>query len=133
MPQTMLKYPLQRTSFTRYTDIDYQYRYHAEGDLFMHGSVKITAMMIMLCLSLMLGACSAPTNTIGSSQTKANHTVTSSNSDGQAAVQTQTRTVKTLRRCGSTCKPETSSIGSVYGSTFKTGDYSGRGQKLYAE
>ncbi|PPQ49218.1 AraC family transcriptional regulator [Paenibacillus peoriae] len=97
MPQTMLKYALQRTSYTRYTDIDYQYRYHAEGDLFMHGRVKITAMMIMLCLSLMLGACSAPTNTNGSSQTKANHTVTSSNSDGQAAVQAQTRTVKTLK------------------------------------
>jgi iron complex transport system substrate-binding protein len=53
----------------------------------MHGRVKITAMMIMLCLSLMLGACSAPTNTNGSSQTKANHTATTSNSDGQAAVQ----------------------------------------------
>ncbi|MGP0578790.1 hypothetical protein ACTP13_17545 [Paenibacillus peoriae] len=63
----------------------------------MHGRVKITAMMIMLCLSLMLGACSAPANTNGSSQTKANHTATSSNSDGQAAVQTQTRTVKTLK------------------------------------
>ncbi|WP_258012407.1 helix-turn-helix domain-containing protein [Paenibacillus sp. F4] len=97
MPQTMLKYALQRTSFTHYTDIDYQYRYHAEGDLFMHGRVKITAMMIMLCLSLMLGACSAPTNTNGILQTKANHTATSSNSDGQAAVQAQTRTVKTLK------------------------------------
>ena len=96
MPQTMLKYALQWTSFTRYTDIDYQYRYHAEGDLFMHGRVKITAMMIMLCLSLMLGACSAPTNTNRSSQKKANNTATSSNSDGQAAVQAQTRTVKTL-------------------------------------
>lgn len=97
MPQTMLKYALQRTSFARYTDIDYQYRYNAEGDLFMHGRVKITAMMIMLCLSLMLGACSASTNTNGSSQTKANHTATTSNSDGQAAVQAQTRTVKTLK------------------------------------
>ncbi|WP_342446101.1 AraC family transcriptional regulator [Paenibacillus sp. FSL L8-0638] len=97
MSQTMLKYALQRTSFTSYTDIDYQYRYHVEGDSFMHGRVKITTMMIMLCLSLMLGACSAPTNTNGSSQTKANHTATTSNSDGQAAVQAQIRTVKTLK------------------------------------
>ncbi|MCV9950835.1 hypothetical protein [Paenibacillus sp. BT-177] len=97
MPQTKLKYALQQTAFTRYTDIDYQYRYHAEGDFFMHGRGKMTAMMIMLCLSLMLGAYSAPTNTHGSSQTKANHTVETSNSDGQAAVQTQTRTVKTLK------------------------------------
>ncbi|WP_238807671.1 helix-turn-helix transcriptional regulator [Paenibacillus sp. EKM212P] len=31
MPQTMLKSALQRTSFTRYTDIDYQYRYLRKG------------------------------------------------------------------------------------------------------
>ncbi|WP_256019512.1 AraC family transcriptional regulator [Paenibacillus kribbensis] len=97
MPRTVLKSALLKTPSTRYTDIDYQYRYHSEGDLFMHRRVKITSMMIMLCLSLVLGACSAPTNTNGGQQTETNQTSALSKDNGQAAVQTKTRTVKTLK------------------------------------
>ncbi|GGH15002.1 AraC family transcriptional regulator [Paenibacillus segetis] len=103
MPQSMLKYAVQQSLPTRYTDIDYHYQKRVEGDLFMHGRVRITAMTVVLCLSLVLGACSSPANSNnGSSQSEVNHTAVQANGDqvntnGQEAVQVKTRTVSTLK------------------------------------
>lgn len=49
---------LQSTSLSTYTDIDNQYQESARGDQQMYGKVKITALLMIMSLSLLLGACS---------------------------------------------------------------------------
>ncbi|MCG7405931.1 AraC family transcriptional regulator [Paenibacillus sp. ACRRX] len=102
LPTTMLTYAVQQKPSRLYNDIDYQYRYKARGDIHMQGRIKVTAMTVVLCLSLLLAACSTQANTTGGTQTEANQTTApttgeKSNGDAQAGVQAKTRTVSTLK------------------------------------
>jgi len=99
MPITLSKNAVQEIPLSRYNDIDYQYQY-MKGDLRMYGKVKITAMAVMLCFSMLLGACSSPANTTGGAQTDVKNTTAQVNKEQQSnqeAEQAKTRTVSTLK------------------------------------
>ncbi|MFE4710176.1 ABC transporter substrate-binding protein [Paenibacillus sp. NPDC056722] len=102
LPLSMAKYALQQSPSAHYTDTDYQYQNNVEGDLFMHGRIKITAMTMLLCLSLLLGACANSPAAGGGTKAEPAKTVAETGNNqpkdnGQPeAVQSKTRTVSTL-------------------------------------
>ncbi|MGM1046778.1 MAG: AraC family transcriptional regulator [Bacillota bacterium] len=102
LPITMLKYAVQEKQPPRYNEIDYQYQHGTRGEFLMQGRIKITAMTMLICLSMLLGACSNQANTQVGSQTETNPTTTQTKGDqptgdGQTGEQTKTRTVTTLK------------------------------------
>nr|WP_028546256.1 AraC family transcriptional regulator [Paenibacillus taiwanensis] len=102
LPMTLLTSAVQQKPSRLYNDIDYQYHYSTRGDIHMQGRIRVTAMTVMLCLSLLLTACSAQVNPTGGTQAEANQTTApaaseKSNGDGQAGVQAKTRTISTLK------------------------------------
>ncbi|AIQ51920.1 AraC family transcriptional regulator [Paenibacillus sp. FSL R7-0331] len=107
MPFSMLKSAVQQGLLPGYSDIENQFHYRPEGDLFMQGRFKFTAMTMVLCLSLLLTACSGAagtntnTNAAGSGNTAnavAAETAApaSAKPEEQAAAAQTTRTVSTL-------------------------------------
>ncbi len=107
MPFPMLKSAVQQGLLPGYSDIENQFHYRPEGDLFMQGRFKFTAMTMVLCLSLLLTACSGAagtntnTNAAGSGNTAnavAAETAApaSAKPEEQAAAVQTTRTVSTL-------------------------------------
>lgn len=85
-------------------DIENHYHYKGEADLSMYRSVKLTAMTVILCLSLLLGACSNGANSNGASQTPSQNVETPASATAgnagesqKAAPQAETRIVSTLK------------------------------------
>ncbi|RAW15543.1 AraC family transcriptional regulator [Paenibacillus taichungensis] len=101
LPGFMRENALQPLYSQLYNDIDYQYHKVDGGGLFMQGKFKMTALTMMLCLSLILGACSSPSQSTSGSQAETKPaTVQTSNStteEGKSSVQAETRTVSTIR------------------------------------
>lgn len=109
MPFPMLKSAVQQSLLSGYSDIENQFHYRPKGDLFMQGRFNLTAMTLVLCLSLLLTACSGAAGTnantnaagAGSAANSANAAAetaapASAKPTEQAAAAQTTRTVTTL-------------------------------------
>lgn len=104
LPLLRQRFAILPNKVKRYSDNDIEnhYQYKGEVDISMYRSVKLTAMTVFLCLSLLLGACSSAPNTNGGSQAPAKNAevqANSGNSNGgqEAASQAKTRIVSTLK------------------------------------
>ncbi len=84
-------------------DIENHYQYKEEVNVSMYRSAKMTAMTILMCLSLLLGACSGATNTSGGSQAPSASTTSEAQSSvgpshgEETSTAAKTRIVSTLR------------------------------------
>jgi iron complex transport system substrate-binding protein len=101
LPRFMRENALQAFYSHDYNDIDYQYQKDHGGELFMQGKFKVTALSMLLCLTLLLTACSSnvPTANGGQSETSpaAAQTDKPTSESGKSAGQAETRTVSTLK------------------------------------
>lgn len=83
-----------------YSSNENHYQLEEEVNIKMYRNMKVTAMTVMLCLSLLLSACSNVQNNNGNSQTVANSGVASSQNNipaDKATDQVDTRIVSTLK------------------------------------
>ncbi|WP_127544271.1 AraC family transcriptional regulator [Paenibacillus amylolyticus] len=101
LPSVMQENALQSLHSSLYNDIDYQYQKSVGGELIMQGKFKMTALSMMLCLTLLLTACSSPAPSASGTQTETNATTTQSGNQateaGKSTAQPETRTVSTMR------------------------------------
>ncbi|MGN7411971.1 ABC transporter substrate-binding protein [Paenibacillus sp. SAF-068] len=101
LPTVMQENALHPLHTSLYNDIDYQYHKNVGGELLMQGKFKMTAVSMLLCLTLLLAACSSTAPSASGSQTESNTTTTQSGNQateaGKSTAQPETRTVSTLR------------------------------------
>ncbi|MEK4509136.1 helix-turn-helix domain-containing protein [Paenibacillus anaericanus] len=105
LPLFRRKFAILPKKFERYigNEIENHYQYKGEVDLNMYRNMRISAMTVFLCLSLLLGACSSASNTSGGSQTPTNNNVETQANSGNSNVgqdvssQAKTRIVSTIK------------------------------------
>ena len=102
LPSYRRKYAILPSKLRRYNITSNENHYQLEGEvnIKMYRNMKVTAMTVMLCLSLLLSACSNVQNANGNSQTVANNGVASSQNNNAVDTTTQqaaTRIVSTLK------------------------------------
>jgi iron complex transport system substrate-binding protein len=98
MPILKTTSALQSTSLSTYTDIDNQYHSSVRGDQHMYGKVKITVLLMIMSLSLLLGACSTGAqNTKNSDRPSANSNTVANPAQGSNKSTGETRIVSTLK------------------------------------
>ncbi|WP_313894071.1 AraC family transcriptional regulator [Psychrobacillus sp.] len=92
-------YSIVGSKSQRYIDIDNHYQYGDEGDLPMNKRTRTSMATLLVCLTLLLSACTGGiTNTSGSSQVTANSVESQKNSENSnVGHQVKTRTVSTLK------------------------------------
>ncbi|PQP82356.1 AraC family transcriptional regulator [Paenibacillus sp. PCH8] len=101
LPRVMQENALHSQPSHLYNDIDYQYHKNVGGEILMQGKFKMTALSMMLCLTLLLAACSSPAPSASGTQTENNAATTQSGNQatdaGKSTAQPETRTVSTMR------------------------------------
>ncbi len=73
--------PRKLRRYSRNIDNNYQYHYGEKGDLRMNRSKLPVGITILLCLTLLLSACSSPTNSNGGTGTNPSQSKTESNTN----------------------------------------------------
>ncbi len=98
LPLLGRRYAILPHNFQWYIDGENEnhYQYKGEMEMSKYKNMRLKAMTLFMCLSLLLGACSGATNTNGGSQSSTNNVETQSNS-GQESAQAKTRTVSTMK------------------------------------
>ncbi|WP_434751904.1 ABC transporter substrate-binding protein [Paenibacillus amylolyticus] len=102
LPRFMRENALLALYFHGYNDIDYQYQRDHGGELVMQVKFKVTALSMLLCLTLFLTACSSNVPTANGGQSKSSPAAAqtdkpTSSESGKSAGQAETRTVSTLK------------------------------------
>nr|WP_145402930.1 AraC family transcriptional regulator [Paenibacillus xylanexedens] len=101
LPRFLQENALQALYTHHYNDIDYQYHIDRGGELFMQSKLKTTVLSMLICLTLLLTACSSNVSTANGGQSESSPaTAQASNpksESGKAADQPETRTVSTLK------------------------------------
>lgn len=102
LPLSMQRNALLQNNSDLYTDIENHFQYQMGRELFMQKRTRIAAIAMLMCLSLLVAACSSPAGTNGNSQALANNVETqanSGNSNGgqETMAQAKTRIISTLK------------------------------------
>jgi len=103
LPPMMQGFAVLKNDKCRYTDFDNNYQYQIGGRELMQGKTKLTVMTMMLCMTLLLGACSSASNANGGQPSNSTGVVEApptTTGEGQQAEQVEqatTRIVSTVK------------------------------------
>ncbi|MBW7477339.1 AraC family transcriptional regulator [Paenibacillus oenotherae] len=101
LPLSMQRFAVLQHKFYPYNDIENHSHYRTGRELLMQRRTKIAVMTLVMCFSLLVGACSSPANTNVGTQAPANHAaeanINTGKGDQQANAAAKTRIVSTLK------------------------------------
>lgn len=99
LPCMMQRYAVLKNDKHLYTDTDNNYQYHLRGEKSMQGKTKLAAMTMVLCMTLLLGACTSTGSTNAGQQSSNKGTTeatTGSSNNGQQTKQIEQATTRTI-------------------------------------